>query len=161
METLDTRDLQGRLEELTDIRDERQRVQDELDTAERALADFEEEIKDKEESEENEKNLEELTTQRDDLENELAKTEELDETEKKELDELESIKEEISEWKEGTCLIPESDFTEYVQEMLEDCGDLPKDLPHYIIIDWEATADNIRQDYSTCDYQGTTYLYRC
>lgn len=35
------------------------------------------------------------------------------------------------------------------EELITECGDIPKDFPHYIIIDWEATARNIMQDYST------------
>ena len=162
MDTLDTRNLQERLDELGDIRDEWNRVKEELDEAERKLAEFEEEIKDKSdnEAEEFERELEELTVCRNELEDELAKTEELDTDEEKELEELEALQDEISGWRDGVCLIPECDFTEYCQEMLEDCGDIPKEIPHYIVIDWEATADNIREDYSTIDYQGETYLWR-
>jgi hypothetical protein len=29
-----------------------------------------------------------------------------------------------------------------------------------IAIDWEKTADNMRVDYGSVDYDGTTYLYR-
>lgn len=38
---------------------------------------------------------------------------------------------------------------DFVQELLEDCGDIPKDLPHYIHIDWDSTARDIMMDYST------------
>jgi len=37
---------------------------------------------------------------------------------------------------------------EFVQELLEQCGDIPKDLPSYIHIDWESTARDIMLDYS-------------
>lgn len=37
---------------------------------------------------------------------------------------------------------------EFVQQLLEDTGDLPKDLPAYIHIDWEWTAKEIMMDYS-------------
>ena len=67
---------------------------------------------------------------------------------------------EVSEWHNGATLIDENDFEEYCQELCSDIGDLPKEIPHYIVIDWEATANNIRADYSEIDYQGTTYLYR-
>ena len=78
----------------------------------------------------------------------------------RELEELKAISEEVSEWKDGNTLIPDYDFVEYCQELLEDIGDLPKDLPWYIAIDWEQTADNLRDDYSEVGYQGTTYYYR-
>lgn len=57
-------------------------------------------------------------------------------------------------------LIRDSYFTEYTQELLQDCGDLPRDLPHYIAIDWAATARNIRVDYSCVEFDGVTYWYR-
>jgi hypothetical protein len=57
-------------------------------------------------------------------------------------------------------LIGEHYFTEYVQDLLADCGELPCDLPHYIEIDWQATARNIRIDYSPVDIDGVTYWYR-
>ena len=40
---------------------------------------------------------------------------------------------------------------DFVQGMLEDCGDIPKDLPFYIAIAWEITAGNVMQDYFTGD----------
>lgn len=40
---------------------------------------------------------------------------------------------------------------EFVQELVEDCGDIPKDLPAYIHIDWEGTARDVMMDYSEQD----------
>ena len=57
-------------------------------------------------------------------------------------------------------LIRESHFVDYVQELLEDCGDIPKNLPHYVHIDWERTARDIRTDYSGAEFHGVTYWYR-
>jgi len=57
-------------------------------------------------------------------------------------------------------LIRDSYFTDYARELLEDCGVLPKDLPSYIEIDWEATACNIQQDYASVKVDGDTYWYR-
>jgi hypothetical protein len=57
-------------------------------------------------------------------------------------------------------LIRESYFVDYVQEMLEDCGEIPKDLPHYIHIDWQATARDVQVDYTPIDVDGATYFYR-
>ena len=37
---------------------------------------------------------------------------------------------------------------EFVKDLLEQVGDLP-DLPHYIYIDWERTAESVMQDYVT------------
>jgi hypothetical protein len=57
-------------------------------------------------------------------------------------------------------LIRDSYFTDYAQELLEDCGDIPKNLPPYVHIDWEATARDIRVDYSATEIDGVTYWYR-
>lgn len=37
---------------------------------------------------------------------------------------------------------------DFVQELLEDTGGIPKDFPDYIHIDWEWTAKEIMMDYS-------------
>lgn len=57
-------------------------------------------------------------------------------------------------------IVRDSYFTEYAQELCEDIGDMPKGFPNYIEIDWEATARNIRQDYTTAEFDGVTYWYR-
>ena len=57
-------------------------------------------------------------------------------------------------------LIAESYFTEYAKEMLEDCGTIPSDLPWYVAVDWEETADNLKVDYAEIEIGGTTYFYR-
>jgi hypothetical protein len=64
------------------------------------------------------------------------------------------------DWNDGATLIRESYFTEYCEELCKDIGDLPKEIPHYIVIDWEATAHNIRADYTEVDYDGVAYLVR-
>lgn len=136
---IDTRDLQERLEELEAKRD--------------AIA---EAIEHRDEFEESE-SPEDFKRAVEWLEKLEA---DFDDDEQKELAELESLSDEVSEWKDGATMIPESEFTDYCRELLVDIGDLPKDLPHYIEIDWDKTADNIRADYSEVEYQGTTYLVR-
>lgn len=84
-----------------------------------------------------------------------------DEEDYEELTELRDLAYEIPEWIHGEALINEDDWEEYVEEMLKDIGDLPSDIPWYIEIDWERTANNIKADYSECEYQGSTYYYRC
>jgi len=139
MPYLDTRDLEERKEEL----------QDKLDFLKEALEEKKEEYKEDCIFE----NLEAMEEAEDDLTEWQKENQE-------ELDELTSLSEEISEWQDGATLIPGDEFTEYCQELLEDIGDLPKDMPWYIVIDWEATADNLKADYTEVEYQGTTYLVR-
>jgi hypothetical protein len=76
---------------------------------------------------------------------------------------LEELTEEASQaddWEYGVTLVRDSYFTTYAQELLEDVGDLPKDLPSYIAIDWETTARNIRVDYFSVSFDGVTYWVR-
>lgn len=57
-------------------------------------------------------------------------------------------------------LIRDSYFTYYAREMLEDCGTIPRDLPSWVVIDWDATAGNVRMDYTPVEIDGSTYWYR-
>jgi hypothetical protein len=69
--------------------------------------------------------------------------------------------ENYSEWVHGEVLVRYSYWEDYVQELLEDCGDIPRDVPHYLVIDWKQTADNISQDYAIIGYDGVDYYIRC
>jgi antirestriction protein len=98
-----------------------------------------------------------------------AETHEAERDEAQELETLVNIMEEMrgyggdEQWRGDwypLTLIRESHFTDYVQEMLEDCGEIPKDLPHYIHIDWQATARDVQVDYTPIDVDGATYFYR-
>lgn len=66
----------------------------------------------------------------------------------------------IQEVGKADYLIHDSHFEDYVEELLRDCGDVPDKLPWYVVIDWEATAKNIRGDYSELEWDGHTYLYQ-
>ena len=57
-------------------------------------------------------------------------------------------------------LISEDYWVNYCEELVSDIGDLPRDIPSYISIDWEKTADNIKQDYSYISIGKTDYWYR-
>lgn len=106
----------------------------------------------------------------DELEGMIEDNKEADEKDREDLseeeDELKALKamaeegEGYGEWNDGETLIRESYWVEYVEELLKDIGDLPKDIPWYIVIDWEATAENIGQDYTTLDFDGVTYYMR-
>lgn len=86
-----------------------------------------------------------------------------------ELEQLESLLSELAgnggdeKW-EGqwypVTLIRDSHFEDYARELVEEIGDLPKGLPTYIEVDWEATARNVRMDYSPVEFDGVTYWYR-
>lgn len=57
-------------------------------------------------------------------------------------------------------LISERTFEDHVRELLEDCGTIPKDLPWFVAIDWETTAQHVQGDYTPIEIDGTTYWYR-
>jgi hypothetical protein len=52
-------------------------------------------------------------------------------------------------------------FPEYVKDLVDDVGDWPRNgVPEYLVIDWEATAHNLKADYSEADFDGVSYYYR-
>ena len=63
-------------------------------------------------------------------------------------------------WEYGIQFISEAYFPEYTKELLADCGYIPADLPEWIVIDWDETAQNIAVDYATVDFRGVSYYYR-
>jgi hypothetical protein len=65
-----------------------------------------------------------------------------------------------ADWHHGEVLIRDDYFTDYTRELLEDCGTIPRDLPWWVEIDWEATARNVRVDYTAVDFDGVTYWIR-
>lgn len=82
----------------------------------------------------------------------------------KEYEALKALADEASEcssdWDYGETLIRYDYWRTYVQELCEEIGDIPKDLPHYIEIDWQATARNIAVDYTTVSFDGVDYYIR-
>lgn len=64
------------------------------------------------------------------------------------------------DWQHGAALISLDYWPTYAMEMLQDKGDLPRNIPDYVVIDWEATAGNLAVDYTEVDFAGTTYLVR-
>lgn len=74
---------------------------------------------------------------------------------------IDKLEEEINnrEFYDGITLILEDDFVSYCEEMVIEWGYIDKDLPYWIEIDWEATADNMRSDYHKVEFEGKTYLY--
>jgi hypothetical protein len=58
-------------------------------------------------------------------------------------------------------MIAEQDFEAYAQELAEDIGAIDRNanwpLNH---IDWEAAANELKQDYMSVEFDGETYLVR-
>lgn len=64
------------------------------------------------------------------------------------------------DWEHGETLIHRSIFQEYCIGMIQDIGDMPKDIPSYIEIDWDKTVANLEADYMSVDFDGHEYLMR-
>ena len=79
-----------------------------------------------------------------------------------EITDIEKLRDEVDyrEWKSGIYFFEEKDFEEYCEELIKDCGYISRNFPSWIEIDWEATTNNMRQDYSEVEFRGETYLYR-
>ena len=82
-----------------------------------------------------------------------------------ELTELEALKEEIESnsdegFEYGIQLIHENYIDDYLDELLDSCGYIPNDLPHWIKIDWQATYDNMKEDYNEIEINGNTFYVR-
>jgi hypothetical protein len=63
------------------------------------------------------------------------------------------------QWYPG-YMVADCYFTDYARELLEDCGTMPRDLPSWVEIDWDATARNVRIDYTPVEVNGRTYWTR-
>ena len=85
------------------------------------------------------------------------------EDEAEELATLKALAEECklysSDWEYGEGLIHRRYFEEYMDDLIEDCYELPKDLPYWMTI--KLDYDALEQDYTTVDFDGEEYLIRC
>ena len=113
---------------------------------------------------ENFPHYEEMTESFEDIrfeEEEIESWKEYFEEELKEIEEINSLEVELgSEFEYGVTLVDVDDWEEYVKELLEDVGYIPKDFPSWIEIDGEATANNVKVDDTEVTYQGNSYLGR-
>lgn len=103
------------------------------------------------------------------LSDDAETAESFDEDDKAEAKQLQDILEELcgnggdEQWRGDwypVGLIRDSYFTDAMKDLVQDIGDLPKDIPKYLEIDWEATADNLRADYTAIEIDGETYWCR-
>lgn len=70
------------------------------------------------------------------------------------------------DWHHGETLIRESYFTTYIEELIDDCYPMPKELNsgdwpwRHVTVDYDAAADEAKADYNEIDFDGVTYLIR-
>jgi len=152
-DVIDSRDVIERIEELEN---ERTALVEALAGAKETLTDAED---DTSVFKNNENVLAGLRGELEEAETAITDWDESDEA--SELEVLKALAEEAegetSGWSDGVTLINEDYFTEYAQDLVRDIGYLPSNLPGYIVIDWGATADNLKEDYSTVDFDRETY----
>jgi len=66
-----------------------------------------------------------------------------------------------ADWRYGETLINDGYFERYAQELAEDTGALENcDKWPATCIDWEKAADELKQDYTAIDFDGTTFWTR-
>ena len=74
--------------------------------------------------------------------------------------------EDCADWRYGETLINESYFTDYIEDLIKDCYELPKEFEsgnwpwRHMTLDYEAAADEAQCDYTYIDFDGVTYLIR-
>jgi antirestriction protein len=94
----------------------------------------------------------------------------LDETDADEFSKLKSLLEDLAgnggdeQWRGDwypITLIPDYEFEDYARELADDIGAINKNAswPN-TCIDWEQAARELQMDYTTVEYDGTTYWYR-
>jgi hypothetical protein len=157
---IDSRDIIQRIE---DLRAQRDSLQDEINSITDAVVDARDELDDNE-AEDRRQALEDVFEGlNEDLQRAVSNLFDFDAENHEEVTMLSAINDEgqgYGDWEHGTTLIRETHFIDYCRELVVDIGAMPRDFPDYIVIDWEATADNLKVDYTTVDINGTDYYYR-
>lgn len=92
--------------------------------------------------------------------------------EKENLEELNALREickqgeDYGDWSHGDALILDSYFTKYIEELIDDCYEMPKGFDsgawpwRHMKIDYEAAADEAKSDYVEIECNGHTYYFR-
>ena len=158
---IDSRDVIARLEELAE---EREDLQTSVEEAEGAVTEARDALDEAEENADTTALEAAIAGAEQELDAARERLTDWDSDNDDELKALLALQDEAEgyadDWRHGATLIQEDYFPEYCQELLADIGDLPRNLPDYLVIDWDATADNLRADYTSVDFDGTTYLIR-
>lgn len=67
----------------------------------------------------------------------------------------------VEDWKYGATLIRDSYFEQYAEELAEEIGAVSQNVswPNNHI-DWKAAAEELKQDYTSVDFDGVEYWVR-
>ena len=163
--SLDSRDIQEEIDNIECLKND---YESNLESLNSELNDLESELYDIENEEDYEDKQNDIDNKLEEIaekENEIQECEFEYNRYSEELAELEALKEEIESssdegFEYGIQLIHENYIDDYLDELLEDCGYIPKDLPSWIKIDWQATYDNMKEDYTEIELNGNTFYVR-
>jgi transcriptional regulator with XRE-family HTH domain len=148
-ELIDSRDVINRIAELESNRED---LVNEIKTAQSSLE--AEESKDEPSAEE----LAEINGVLEAAKESLGEFDTSDEGE--ELEDLKALQDEAegyADWIHGAILVHDDYFQEYAQNFAEDLGmDRTQPWP-YSCIDWEKAADELKQDFTSVDFDGETF----
>ena len=153
---IDSRDVIARIEELESLRDSAQEEAEEHNKRYTELVaarnSAEEELEDH--GPEQEKIIS------DDGKREFFASEDYGTDEEEELFQLTRLQDQAegySDWNHGATLISDDYFKKYAMEF----GAIPKDAAWpATCIDWDAAAEELQQDYTSVEFDGTTYWIR-
>ena len=79
---------------------------------------------------------------------------------------LEQECEGYGDWEYGETLIRETYFTEYIEQLIDECYDLPKEFHNgawpyrHFTLDYEAAAYEAKDDYMLVEFGGVDYYMR-
>lgn len=62
--------------------------------------------------------------------------------------------------RDNSSAIPECEWVEYAEQLADDLGMVDSDSSLRFYIDWEKWAEDLKMDYSSFDFEGTTYYVR-
>lgn len=74
--------------------------------------------------------------------------------------------EHVSDWEHGETLINEDYFTSYIEDLIDDAYEMPKEMnsgnwPYrHMTMDYAAAAEEAKVDYEEVDFEGQTFLIR-
>lgn len=117
-------------------------------------------------------NVDDVIDSRDIIERigDLEGRDERDDDEQEELDTLIKLREQVEpycpDWTDGATLIRHSYFVDYIEELIDDCYDMPEGMKagawpwRHMKLNYEAAAQEAEQDYTAVDFDGVEYLVR-
>ena len=159
-----SRDLIARHEELTEEYDS---LMEDVESAEDELNEFIKEYGTGDYDEDQEKEFALLNEQLDNANDALN-----DFNSSYDKDELETLTEVIrqaedcSDWIHGEGLIHENYFTQYIEDLVNDCYEFPEEFNSkkwpwtHMNMDWDAAAEEAKQDYTEVTVDGHTYYIK-